>query len=255
MRSNEKLALIIPTLGEAQCLPLLLERVRSLLAASAVPFEILVVDDDSRDGTEQIVRAIAAEDSRVRLLVRHGERGLAGAILYGWQHTDASILGVMDADLQHPPEVLASLIAAIENGCDLAIASRYAPGAAAPDQSVLRRAVSRASTWVTRPLQPAGLRVRDPLSGFFIVRRHCVENILFRPTGFKLLLEVLVRGRVRSVEEIPFTFRSRAAGHSKAGLRIAWDYAQLLVQLYRTRLLAVPLADVPADAPADASAD
>src|SRR6185437_13975720 len=100
MRSNEKVALIIPTLREAQCLPILLQRVRAQLDAAAVPFEILVVDDDSRDGTEQIVRAIAAEDNRIRLLVRHGECGLAGAIVYGWQNTDAFILAVMDADLQ-----------------------------------------------------------------------------------------------------------------------------------------------------------
>jgi dolichol-phosphate mannosyltransferase len=238
MRSNERVALIIPTLREAQSLPRLLQRIRALLADSAVPFEILVVDDDSRDGTEEIVRAIAAEDNRVRFLLRHGERGLSGAILYGWQNTDASILAVMDADLQHPPEVLPRLMAAFADGCDIAIASRYAPGAAVPGCSVLRRIVSLASTRITRPLLPAGLRVLDPLSGFFMVRRRCVENILFRPTGFKLLLEVLVRGRVRSVCEIPFTFHRRAAGSSKASLRIAWDYVQLLAQLYRAHLFA-----------------
>src|SRR6185437_6988694 len=247
MRSYDKIALIIPTLREAQCLPRLLERVRAQLAASAVSFEILVVDDDSRDGTEEIVRSIAAEDSRVRLLVRRAERGLAGAILYGWQHTDASILAVMDADLQHMPEVLPQLIAAIESGCDLAVASRFAPGAAVPGSSVLRRAASRASTWISRPLQPAGLRVRDPLSGYFMVRRHCVENILFRTTGFKLLLEILVRGRVRSVREVPFTFHRRAAGNSKASLVVAWDYLQLLAQLYRTHLLERRMADAAAD--------
>lgn len=247
MRSNEKIALILPTLREAQCLPGLLREIRGQFEAFAIPFEILVVDDDSRDGTEQIVRSMAAEDYRVRLLLRKQERGLAGAILHGWQHTDATILGVMDADGQHPPEVLPRLIAEIERGCDLAVASRFAPGAAVAGCGVVRRAVSKASIWLTRPLQPAGLRVHDPLSGYFLVRRRCVENILFRPTGFKLLLEVLVRGRVRSVREIPFTFRRRGAGRSKAGLRVGWEYLQLLVQLYRVHLLTGRVANAPAD--------
>ena len=247
MRSNQKVALIIPTLREAQCLPILLQQVRAQLAASEIPFELLVVDDDSRDGTEEIVRSIAAQDSRIRLLVRRAERGLAGAILYGWQHTDASILGVMDADLQHPPELLARLLSAIHAGSDLAVASRYIRGGAAAGFTHIRWAMSAVSTWIARRLQPAALQVRDPLSGFFFVRRSCVENILFRPTGFKLLLEILVRGRIRSVREIPYTFRRRAGGRSKAGLRVAWDFLQLLARLYRARLLANRMAHAPAD--------
>lgn len=126
--SRRKLALAIPTLREAENLPGLPGHLRAVLEPLEIPYEILVVDDDSRDGTEEIISAIEAGDPRVRLLVRKGKRGLSGAILYGWRHTDASILGEMDADLQHPPVVLLRLISAIEAGHDLAIGSRYIEG-------------------------------------------------------------------------------------------------------------------------------
>jgi len=126
--ARKKLALAIPTLQEAENLPGLLRQIRSVLDPVGLDYEILVVDDDSRDGTEEIVSAIALQDPRVRLLVRKGERGLSGAILYGWRHTDAAIFGVMDADLQHPPDLLPALISAILDGNDLAIGSRYTAG-------------------------------------------------------------------------------------------------------------------------------
>src|SRR5271166_1898395 len=125
---QQKLALVIPALREAANLSSLLTRVRSALDPAGIDYEIIVVDDDSRDGTEEIVSAISLEDPRVRLLIRKGERGLSGAILYGWRHTDASVLGVMDADLQHPPELLPALVSAILAGNDMAIGSRYIAG-------------------------------------------------------------------------------------------------------------------------------
>jgi dolichol-phosphate mannosyltransferase len=248
MRSQEKIALVIPTVREAESLGVLLEEVRALFRNLDVPYEILVVDDDSRDGTEELVSAIAAQDARVRLLVRRGECGLAGAILHGWQHTDASLLGVMDADMQHPPLVLRDLLAAMHAGCDLALGSRYAGSARSQPWNPLRRFISAVSIWLALPLQRAGSRVRDPMSGYFIVRRRCVENILFRPTGFKLLLEILTRGRVHSVTEVPFTFGRRTAGRSKAGVAVAWQYVQLIARLYVMRLKGIRLpAGIPTD--------
>jgi dolichol-phosphate mannosyltransferase len=247
MLSQEKLALVVPTLREAECLRRLLERVRGVLDGLQIPYEILVVDDDSSDGTEELVASIAAQDSRVRLLVRRGERGLAGAILHGWQHTDASLLAVMDADMQHPPELLAELLAAIEAGHDLALGSRYT-GVALRRWNPLRSMVSLVSIWMTLPLQRAAIRVNDPLSGCFIVRRRCVKNIPFRPTGFKLLLEILSRGRVRSVAEVPFEFGRRTAGCSKAGIGVAWDFVLLLARLYVARWKGMRIA---AESPSD----
>jgi dolichol-phosphate mannosyltransferase len=234
-RAREKLALVIPTLCEAGNIGGLLDHVRSVLDPIEIPYEILVVDDDSHDGTGEVVSAIALEDPRVRLLVRKGERGLSGAVLFGWQRTDAAILGVMDADLQHPPELLPQLLAAIQAGRDLVIGSRYTPGGGLGEWNPARKFISAAAVWVTWPIQRAGIRAKDPMSGFFLVRRHCLEQVMFQPTGFKLLLDVLVRGRIQSIEEVPFVFGQRYRGASKANFKVAWEYARLLARLYAGR--------------------
>jgi dolichol-phosphate mannosyltransferase len=232
---QQKLALAIPTLREAENLPILLGRVRRALDPLGIDYEILVVDDDSRDGTEELVRGIAETDPRVHLLVRKGERGLSGAILDGWRYTDASILGVMDADLQHPPELLPKLVASIQSGKDLAIGSRYTEGGDTGEWNIIRRLLSSAAVWVTLPIQRRGLRAHDPMTGFFLLRRECVEEIDLQKSGFKLLLEVLVRARLKSVEEVPFAFGLRSRGASKANSKVALHYAKLLLRLYKIR--------------------
>ncbi len=232
---QEKLALVIPTLCEAENIGGLLNQIRSVLDPLETPYEILVVDDDSGDGTGDVVSAIAKQDPRVRLLVRKGERGLSGAILHGWRNTDAAILGVMDADLQHPPELLPKLLSAIQGGRDLVIGSRYTPGGDLGKWNPARKLLSAAAVWVTWPLQRSRLRAKDPMSGFFLVRRSCLDQVPFQQSGFKLLLEVLVRGHIRSVEEIPFAFGLRYRGASKANFKVAVDYARLLARLYAAR--------------------
>jgi dolichol-phosphate mannosyltransferase len=235
-RAVEKLALVIPTLCEAENIGRLLDRVRSVLDPLHISYEILVVDDDSRDGTGAIVSRIASEDPRVRLLVRKGERGLSGAILHGWQRTDASVLGVMDADLQHPPELLPQLVFAMREGRDLVIGSRYSPGGDLGKWNPIRRMLSAAAVWVTLPLQGPRVRTMDPMSGFSMVRRRCLPEIDFQRSGFKLLLEILVRGNFESVKEVPFAFGLRYRGASKANFKVAWDYGLLLARLYAGKL-------------------
>jgi dolichol-phosphate mannosyltransferase len=235
-RGAEKLALVIPTLCEAGNIVGLLDRVRAVLDPLHVPYEVLVVDDDSCDGTAALVRAVGTQDARVRLLTRTGERGLSGAILHGWQRTDATILGVMDADLQHPPELLPELIYAMREGRDAAIGSRYTPGGDLGQWNPIRRLLSAAAVWVTLPLQRRDVRVMDPMSGFFMVRRRCLPECALQKCGFKLLLEILVRGRVSSMKEVPISFGLRARGASKANFRVAWDYGRLLSRLYAGKL-------------------
>ncbi len=229
------LALVIPTLREAATLPAVLGRAIAALSAVAIPWEIVVVDDNSGDGTAEIVSRIASADSRVRLLVRRS-RGLSGAILYGWRHTSAAILGVMDADLQHPPELLPRLLDQVLAGRDIAIASRYAEGGGLGAWNPWRRFISFSSLRLTWPLLPPSVRPRDPLSGFFLVRRPSIERVAFRTTGFKLLLEILVRGRARNISEVPFIFGERASGRSKAGAGVALDYFHLLAGLYARKM-------------------
>jgi dolichol-phosphate mannosyltransferase len=234
-RIRQKLALTIPTLCEAGNIPVLLDRVRTALDPLKIDYEILIVDDDSRDGTEEIVTAISRQDPRVRLLIRRGQRGLSGAILHGWANTSASIVGVMDADLQHPPELLPELVASLLSGTDLVIGSRYTEGGGLGEWNPVRKLLSAAAVWVTWPIQRVGLRAKDPMSGFFFVRRDCLAGIAFQEAGFKLLLEILVRARISSVREIPFAFGQRYRGASKANLKVAVDYGRLLARLYRAR--------------------
>jgi len=233
-----RLALVIPTLCEAENIATLIDRIRRVLDPLSISYEILVVDDDSCDGTGQVVAAIAAQDPRVRLLVRHGERGLSGAILHGWQNSAASVLGVMDADLQHPPELLPELLAAIEKDRDIVIGSRYTAGGELGGWNPFRKLLSAAAVWVAWPVQRSRVRAKDPLSGYFMVRRSCLERVQFQQSGFKLLLEILVRAKVQSIEEIPFAFGARRRGSSKAGVKVALHFAKLLVRLYASNLSA-----------------
>jgi dolichol-phosphate mannosyltransferase len=231
--SNMKFGLVIPTLNEAGNIPVLLDRIHRALEAVELKYEIIVVDDDSQDGTADVVRERAATDPRVRLVVRTGERGLAGAVIRGWEETDADLLGVIDADLQHPPEVLPSLLAPVLNGADIAVASRYVNGNDVGEWNKFRLFVSRCGTLATAPLQRNGVRVKDPLSGFFIVRRECIDQLTLQPEGFKILLEILVKGRVKKAVEVPFQFGTRHSGKSKADVKVALQYFSLLGKLSR----------------------
>jgi dolichol-phosphate mannosyltransferase len=228
-----KFGLVIPTLNEAENLPTLFDRIRDAMSQVDLSYEVIVVDDDSHDGTEEVVQKFSETDPRIRLLVRRGQRGLAGAVIHGWQHTDADLLGVIDADLQHPPELLPLLIAAVGEGHDLAVASRYANGNGTNGWNAARYAVSRLGTLVSMPLQRSGIRVKDPLSGYFVVRRECIDGLSLQPAGFKILLEILVRARLKSVVEVPFHFGLRFAGKSKADVKVALDYFALLSRLSR----------------------
>jgi len=231
-----KFALVIPTLNEVGNIRTLIDRVQTALSHSDIDYELIIVDDNSQDGTAELVRRYAEHDSRIKILVRVGERGLAGAVIHGWKNTDADWLGVMDADLQHPPELLPELLKAMSRGNDIVVASRYAGNGTVGNWNALRHFISRASTLATLPLQRPGLRIKDPMSGFFIVRRDAIDGIDLQPQGFKILLEILVRGRVRRAEEVPFTFATRHAGESKASLKVAIQYFSLLGKLSRYAL-------------------
>lgn len=236
----QKLGLIIPTYKEAANLPVLLDRIATALDRIGINYEVLVVDDDSRDGTEELLAGRMAHDARLKLLVRKNERGLASAVVRGWMSSDAAILGVMDADLQHPPELLPGLWSAMQSGNDIVVASRYTESKKVEGWNPVRAAVSRAATWMTSMVQRPEARVSDPMSGYFFVRRSALAGVELEPQGFKILLEVVVRGKIRSVGEVPFQFGLRQAGESKASLKVGFEYLALLFNLWRARSTARP---------------
>jgi dolichol-phosphate mannosyltransferase len=234
---EKSFALVIPTLNEAGNIDQVLSRATNALSSTQYDYEIVVVDDGSADGTIEKVCECNKSNPRIRLLSRSAERGLAGAVLYGWSQCQSDLVGVMDADLQHPPELLPKLLRETESA-DIAIASRYALTDGVKGWNPLRALLSRLSILAALPLiSRKKLRVTDPMSGFFIIHRRCIKGLTFQTTGFKLLLEILVRGRVRRVREIPYHFGLRHAGQSKANATVAFHYLHLLGRLSRDRVL------------------
>jgi dolichol-phosphate mannosyltransferase len=232
----ERFTLVLPTLNEAGNVTAALERAVAALSKEKLAWNILVVDDDSADGTSDVVLRYTQSENRVRLIVRQAHRGLAGAISFGWAQTDAELVGVMDADLQHPPELLPALLNEVRNGADIAIASRYLKPGSMDEWNWVRRLLSRVGVLASKPVQPPRLRVHDALSGFFVVRRQCIAGINFQEAGFKLLLEILARGRITSVAEVPFKFSVRKCGRSKANAMTAVHYFLLLCKLTANRI-------------------
>ncbi|MEV6923360.1 polyprenol monophosphomannose synthase [Dactylosporangium sp. NPDC051485] len=245
MEPEPQVCVVIPTRNEADNVAPMLRRLDAALAG--MPFEVMFVDDSDDDTPETIRAAGASAPDRIRLLHRlPGQRpgGLGGAVVAGIAAARTPWVVVMDGDLQHPPETVPALIeAATEAGADVVVASRYrGPGRSDGLGGLLRRLVSRASGTLARLAFPLRLRpVTDPMSGFFAVRREAVEPSDLRPNGYKILLEILVRGRIDRVVEVPYTFQARHAGASKAslreGLRFGYHLARLRSQmLLRPRL-------------------
>jgi len=222
-------SLIVPTYNERETVAALVERVRSAL--DGIPFELVFVDD-STDGTDEVIAALAREDPRIRLVHRSGRRGLATAVVEGIGLSRGEVLCVLDADLQHPPEAIPALLRALEEtGADVVVGSRYVPGGAYETFTGTRRLASRVATALARLLIHRARVVSDPMSGFFVFRRSVVDGVELRPLGYKILLEILSRGRIRKIVEFPYTFDARAAGRSKLTLRQQWEYIHHLLRL------------------------
>lgn len=235
LAANERIAfsLVVPTRNESHNLAELITLLKPAIASEVgESYEIIVVDDNSPDGTWQVAAGIAAGDAHVVALRRIEERGLATAVVRGWQAAHGDLLGVIDADLQHPPEVIARLIAAMRNGADLAVGSREADGGGTSDWSFLRLLISRGSRALGKMLLPGVLGlVSDPMTGFFVVRRSAIQDVVLAPCGYKILVELLVRSRFKSIVEVGYVFRSRQRGESKASLMVFVDYVQHLLRL------------------------
>ncbi len=227
------ISLIVPTYNERRNVRALVERAGKALELTSQPFELIIVDDSSPDGTADEVRRLAAERPWLKLLVRKGERDLSTAVMAGWREAHGDILGCMDGDLQQPPELLPRLFERLESsGADIVIASRNVRGGGVSRWSIFRRIISWTATLMATFILPGTLgEVRDPMSGYFLLRRRVIDGAALNPLGYKILLEVLARGDYRRVEEVPFIFDERALGESKLGGGIVVKYLAHLVRI------------------------
>jgi dolichol-phosphate mannosyltransferase len=214
---------IVPTYNESDNLPSLVERIFAALPSS----EIVVVDDASKDGTADVARELAKKYP-IRVVERFDERGLSTAVLRGMQEARTDLCVVMDADLSHPPEAIPKLVQAVQEGADVAVGSRYVPGGDIDEWPLFRRLASRAGTLLARPLTP----VRDPMAGFFCLRKSLIAGIPLKPRGFKILLEILARTRTRNTVEVPIHFEDRAAGASKFSSKERREFLKQVWTLY-----------------------
>ena len=225
------IAIIVPTLEEVDNIVPLVEQIEQTNVAFG---EIIFVDDGSIDGTREKIRALATAH-RVRLIERDGaERELAGAIIAGANASSADVFVVMDADLSHPPEEIASLLQPVlANDADLVIGSRYIPGGATPDWPAWRRFLSRVASGLAYPLTG----VHDSMGGFFAIRREFLLRFAKQAAGFKIVFETIVRGRkTLRIREVPIVFRDRARGMSKMSFAQAMRFALAWLRAIGRRL-------------------
>lgn len=231
VRTGVRASVVVPTRNEARNAPELLRRMCAALPADT---QILFVDDGD-DDLPEVVRREAAwypHDIAVHRRV-DGTGGLGGAVVEGMRRTDGDVVVVCDGDLQHPPEVIADLLAAAAAGADVVVASRYrAGGSAAGLSSGFRRLVSRGTGVGSKLLFPLKLRdCTDPMSGFFLVRRSRVDLAGLRPQGFKILLEIVLRSPRMALAEVGYTFDVRVAGESNASVGEAFRFARQMMVL------------------------
>jgi len=227
------LSLIIPTYNESENISPLIIQLTSLLdRILEQKYEIIIVDDDSPDLTWKIAQDLSDQYPQLKVIRRQGEKGLSTAVMKGWEKAQGEILGVIDADLQHPPESLLQLWSEIEKGADLAVASRHVEGGGVSDWSLLRRFLSRGAQTLGLIILPGVIgRVSDPMSGYFLVRRRCLANSTLNPLGYKILIEVLAKGKIGWISEVGYVFQERQEGQSKVTKQQYIDYIRHLVRL------------------------
>jgi dolichol-phosphate mannosyltransferase len=238
-----RLSLVIPTYNESKNIGELVARLTEILEGPlAGAYELIIVDDDSKDRTWEVALELARRYPKLRVVRRQGERGLSTAVIRGWQVARGSVLAVIDADLQHPPEITAKLFEEMVRGADLAVASRNVDGGGVSDWALHRRALSRGAQLLGLIILPGVVgRISDPMSGYFMFRRSSIAGVALNPLGYKILIEVLGRGgtNIGRVAEVGYVFRERTAGESKVTTQI---YVEYLRHLLRLRLDALPIS-------------
>ncbi len=226
--AGTRVTVIVPTYQEVESIPFLIERLAAVRNQSGLELDVLLMDDDSRDGSAEVVEKLALP--WVQLVTRTSNRGLSQAVLDGLRRATGELVCVMDADLSHPPEVLPKMIAELKADADFVVGSRFAKGGTTDDDwGIFRWLNSRVATLLAWPLTT----IADPMSGFFMLRRATFEaGKGYNPIGYKIGLELLVKCNCRKVVEVPIHFADRRLGKSKLSLGEQLRYLQHIRRLY-----------------------
>ena len=223
--------MVVPTYNERDRLGELTTALFDACGRHGVELELVIVDDNSPDGTGAIADELA-RTRRMQVIHRAGKLGLGTAVVAGFAVASSDIVGVMDADFSHPPALVPKMLAVFRaTSADVIVASRYVPGGSTPDWPLLRRIMSRSACFAARGLSP----IRDAASGFFLIRRSIAQGVQIKAGGFKICLELLVRGWPTRLVEIPYRFDDRELGESKMSKKEAAGYLFQLKDLYGVR--------------------
>ena len=222
------LSVIIPTFREEANIRKIITEVDMVLEQSGLHAEILVVDDNSPDGTIAAVRDLQRTKDNLRLRVRTADPGLSQSVAEGFVYATSDVIVVIDADFSHPPALIPKMYAEIQAGSDVVIGSRYMDGGGIKKWPLKRRIISLGATFLGRLLFPD---VTDPVSGFFAIRKNVVEGARLKPRGYKILLEVLGKGQWEKDKEIPFEFSDRESGTSKLKAKTILEYTEQVVDI------------------------
>ena len=226
---NASLSIVVPTYNERDRLAALVAAVFEAYQREGLNGELVIVDDNSPDGTGALADELATR-YRIRVVHRAGKLGLGTAVVEGFAAASAPIVGVIDGDLSHPPALVPRMLAVMRKyDADIVIGSRYIPGGGTRNWGMGRLLMSQAACLLARGVTP----VRDATSGFFLIRKDVAGEVKISAGGFKICLELLVRGRPRAVVEVPYVFEGRTAGESKMNLREALGYLDQLRDLRR----------------------
>lgn len=221
----------MPTYNERANLEELVSRIETACSHAGLEAEVVIVDDNSPDGTGAFAEELG-RTHRIKTVHRAGKLGLSSAVLEGFKAASGDILVVMDADLSHPPEKIPEMVAKVLAGeAEVVFGSRYVEGGSVESWPFYRKIISKGATLLARGLT----KVKDPMSGFFALKRSVVEGVELNPVGYKIGLEVLVKGRYEKVAEVPIHFANRKAGKSKLGGSEFLKYLDHVSMLYEHR--------------------
>ncbi len=225
-------SIIIPTYNERENIPELIDRIKKTLDDKGIKYEIIFVDDNSEDKTYEIIEEYSRIYNNIKLIKRKKRLGLNSAFIEGYKNSKGKYIVLMDADLQHPPELLYELYIKAREGYDIVVASRYIEGGEIEEWNLFRKLISKISILISHIFLPKTRKIKDVVSGYFLVKRELLKNFeLTDKEGFKILLEIIVKTDWNKIVEIPYKFSKRKYGKSKLGIKEGIRYIYQIFNL------------------------